>query len=115
MKDVRAVKDTKQGRSDRWEWHFCSRDSKVNPNIRRKCEIMYISILCPSILSSILFHISPSLAAVQCVNLGAKATANFTNGAGEQCTYTGIVGTNFGINPNTSRVYVRSSSSCLLE
>jgi hypothetical protein len=44
--------------------------------------------------------------AVSCLQLGASATARWTNSAGKQCTYTGIVGSNYGANPSGSGEYV---------
>ena len=39
---------------------------------------------------------SPVSASVTCVKVGATATAQWTNKAGEACTWTGVVGSNFG-------------------
>lgn len=35
---------------------------------------------------------------VTCLKLGASAKATWTNSAGKTCTYTGIVGSNYGTN-----------------
>lgn len=35
---------------------------------------------------------------VTCVKIGASATATWTNAAGQTCTYTGVVGSNYGTN-----------------
>jgi hypothetical protein len=43
--------------------------------------------------------------AVSCLQVGASATARWTNSAGKQCTYTGIVGSNYGANPSGSGDY----------
>lgn len=40
--------------------------------------------------------------AVSCLTVGATATARWTNSAGKACTWTGIVGSNFGPNPSGS-------------
>jgi hypothetical protein len=40
--------------------------------------------------------------AVSCLSVGASATARWTNSAGQTCTYTGIVGSNYGANPSGS-------------
>jgi hypothetical protein len=40
--------------------------------------------------------------AVSCLAVGASATARWTNSAGKTCTYTGIVGSNYGANPSGS-------------
>ena len=41
--------------------------------------------------------LSPASASVTCLKVGAKATARWTNAADENCTWTGVVGSNFGI------------------
>jgi hypothetical protein len=43
---------------------------------------------------------------VSCLQVGASATARWTNSAGKQCTYTGIVGSNYEANPSGSGEYV---------
>jgi hypothetical protein len=40
--------------------------------------------------------------AVSCLQVGSSATARWTNSAGQTCTYTGIVGSNYGANPSGS-------------
>ncbi len=42
--------------------------------------------------------VAPVSASVTCVKVGATATAQWTNEAGEACTWVGIVGSNFGTN-----------------
>ena len=37
-------------------------------------------------------------ASITCMKVGATATAQWTNEAGETCTWVGVVGSNFGIN-----------------
>ena len=39
---------------------------------------------------------TPISASVPCVKVGSTATAQWTNEAGEACTWTGTVGSNFG-------------------
>lgn len=39
---------------------------------------------------------SSAAASIQCVKVGATATAKWTNAAGKSCTWTGSVGSNFG-------------------
>jgi hypothetical protein len=46
--------------------------------------------------------IPTSLALVTCVKVGAIATASWTNSASQACTWTGTVGSDFGMNPNGS-------------
>ncbi|KAF3360703.1 hypothetical protein VdG1_04905 [Verticillium dahliae VDG1] len=36
--------------------------------------------------------------AVSCLSVGATATARWTNAAGQNCTFTGVVGSNYGAN-----------------
>lgn len=36
---------------------------------------------------------------VTCLRVGATATARWTNAAGQSCTFTGVVGSNYGANP----------------
>ena len=43
--------------------------------------------------------LSPVSASITCLKVGATATARWTNAADENCTWTGIVGSNFGIDP----------------
>lgn len=40
--------------------------------------------------------------AVSCLQVGASATARWTNSAGKTCTFTGTAGSNFGANPSGS-------------
>ncbi|QRW00681.1 hypothetical protein RhiJN_28699 [Ceratobasidium sp. AG-Ba] len=49
-------------------------------------------------LSVAVFLCVPSLAAIDCLKPGATATARWSNGAGKSCTWTGVVGSNFGTN-----------------
>ncbi|KAI9154941.1 hypothetical protein HJFPF1_07502 [Paramyrothecium foliicola] len=50
---------------------------------------------------------SPTLdkRAITCLRVGATATARWTNRAGQSCTFTGVVGSNFGANPSGSGDY----------
>ena len=41
---------------------------------------------------------APVSASVTCLKVGTIATAQWTNEAGEACTWTGVVGSNFGTN-----------------
>lgn len=50
--------------------------------------------------------VSPTTASVICVKAGAIATARWTNAADENCTWTGIVGSNFGIVSGNKGKYV---------
>jgi hypothetical protein len=40
--------------------------------------------------------------AISCLQVGATATARWTNSAGKICTFTGVVGSNYGANPSGS-------------
>lgn len=40
--------------------------------------------------------------AITCLRVGQTATASWTNAAGKKCTFTGVVGSNFGANPSGS-------------
>ena len=40
--------------------------------------------------------------AITCLRVGQTATASWTNAAGKKCTFTGVVGSNFGVNPSGS-------------
>ncbi|KAF5024393.1 hypothetical protein F66182_3479 [Fusarium sp. NRRL 66182] len=37
--------------------------------------------------------------AITCLRVGQTATATWTNSAGRRCTFTGVVGSNYGANP----------------
>ena len=41
---------------------------------------------------------APISASVTCLKVGTTATAQWTNEAGEACTWEGVVGSNFGTN-----------------
>ncbi|KAL1589755.1 hypothetical protein WHR41_01452 [Cladosporium halotolerans] len=43
--------------------------------------------------------------AVTCLEVGSSATARWTNSAGQTCTFSGIVGSNYGANPSGSGDY----------
>jgi hypothetical protein len=47
---------------------------------------------------SLFLFAAPSFAAITCLKPGATATARWTNSAGKTCTWTGVVGSNFGTN-----------------
>ncbi|KAM0287143.1 hypothetical protein ACHAO9_007901 [Fusarium lateritium] len=60
----------------------------------------------------VLLHASLSIAspviekrAITCLKVGQTATASWTNSAGKRCTFTGVVGSNFGANPSGSGDY----------
>ncbi|KIL87444.1 hypothetical protein FAVG1_09150 [Fusarium avenaceum] len=40
--------------------------------------------------------------AITCLKVGQTVTASWTNSAGKRCTFTGVVGSNFGANPSGS-------------
>ncbi|KAF5651928.1 hypothetical protein F25303_3648 [Fusarium sp. NRRL 25303] len=50
---------------------------------------------------------SPTLEkrAITCLKVGQTATASWTNSAGKKCTFTGVVGSNYGANPTGSGDY----------
>lgn len=43
-----------------------------------------------------------ALASVTCIRVGDQATAAWTNAAGQSCTWSGKVGSNFGVNPQNN-------------
>lgn len=51
---------------------------------------------------------APELAArsITCLKVGATATAKWTNAAGKTCSWTGVVGSNFGANSANGGEYV---------
>ena len=49
---------------------------------------------------------SVATASITCLKVGETATANWTTKAGETCTWTGTVGSNFGTNPLNGDPYV---------
>lgn len=49
-------------------------------------------------------------AGITCLNLGSTATAKWTTAAGQTCTWTGVVGRNFGISSLNGREYVHGNS-----
>ena len=52
------------------------------------------------------FAVSPAFASIVCLKVGATATARWTNAADSNCTWTGTVGSNFGIDPVNGGKYV---------
>lgn len=48
---------------------------------------------------------------ITCLQVGSTATASWTNSAGQKCTFTGVVGSNYGPNPSGSGEYVLPSLS----
>jgi len=79
-------------------------------NRNKKLWIDGPTMLVPSALfiaSASLVTSSPTLElfskqAISCLEVGASATARWTNSAGQTCTFTGVVGSNFGANPSGS-------------
>lgn len=67
-----------------------------------------MTLLLSVTLASLVF--SPAFASITCLKVGATATAKWTNAADEHCTWTGLVGSNFGIDPVTKGKYVQLSS-----
>lgn len=64
----------------------------------------------------LLFFTSPSLArsifsaftmTTECLEVGTIATATWINAAGQNCEWTGVVGSNFGINKANGGEYVK--------
>lgn len=51
---------------------------------------------------------------ISCLDVGSTATAQWVNAAGQSCTWTGVVGSNFGISPLNGREYVDGSTIDLL-
>ena len=41
---------------------------------------------------------APISASITCLKVGSTATAQWTNEAGKACTWTGTIGSNFGVN-----------------
>lgn len=56
-----------------------------------------------------ILSLSPASASITCLKVGATATARWTNAADENCTWTGKVGSNFGIDPANGGKYVQNS------
>lgn len=52
--------------------------------------------------------VSPVSASITCLKVGTAATAKWTNAADKNCTWTGIVGSNFGIDPVNEGKYVHN-------
>lgn len=50
-------------------------------------------------LALVVFALSPASASIVCLKVGTTATARWTNSADENCTWTGLVGSNFGVDP----------------
>lgn len=53
--------------------------------------------LSKSFVLASLLHIWTAQASVACLKVGATATAKWTDSAGQTCTWTGTVGSNFGM------------------
>ncbi|KAH8432431.1 uncharacterized protein LDX57_010067 [Aspergillus melleus] len=48
---------------------------------------------------------TPHKRSITCLQVGSTATASWTNSAGQKCTFSGIVGSNYGTNPSGSGDY----------
>ncbi|RAH46675.1 uncharacterized protein BO95DRAFT_360626 [Aspergillus brunneoviolaceus CBS 621.78] len=60
---------------------------------------LLLTLLATSTLTLTLASPSPlHKRSVTCLKVGATATASWTNSAGQSCTYTGVVGSNYGEN-----------------
>ena len=53
----------------------------------------------PLIITLAVLVLSPASASVTCLKVGVTATAKWMNAADQNCTWTGVVGSNFGIDP----------------
>lgn len=51
-----------------------------------------------AIFPAILSIVACVEASITCLMVGASATATWTNSAGKTCTFTGVVGSNYGSN-----------------
>lgn len=75
--------------------NFC-----VFPVIIRRFKLYYsITMFALLTVTLAVLVLSPASASITCLKVGATATARWTNAADENCTWTGIVGSNFGIDP----------------
>lgn len=52
----------------------------------------------PVFVALALFGLSPAFASITCLTVGQSATAQWKNAVGNNCTWTGLVGSNFGAN-----------------
>ena len=50
---------------------------------------------------------------ISCLEVGSIATAQWINAAGQSCTWTGLVGSNFGIHPAKGRENMSMTILCL--
>jgi hypothetical protein len=48
--------------------------------------------------------------AISCLKVGATATASWTNAAGQSCRWSGVVGSNFGVNSANGGEYAVHST-----
>ncbi|KAF7712598.1 Uncharacterized protein PECH_003015 [Penicillium ucsense] len=55
-----------------------------------------LPLLAAAMPSSPESHAALNKRSVTCLKVGATATATWTNNAGQRCTFTGVVGSNFG-------------------
>lgn len=68
-----------------------------------------ISILISAAAAAVPPLPSPPKSGISCLAVGSTATAYWTNAAGQSCTWTGVVGSNFGKNPVNGGEYVIAS------
>ncbi|KAH8645807.1 hypothetical protein BX600DRAFT_519377 [Xylariales sp. PMI_506] len=81
---------------------------------------VYLGIL-PLLVQAFPNPASMAKRSVTCLKVGQTATAKWTTDAGKTCTWTGVVGTNFGTNtvndgddPNCGNAYDAASDDTLL-
>lgn len=51
-----------------------------------------------SVLAALISATPLDKRSITCVKVGATATASWTNAAGQKCTFSGVVGSNYGTN-----------------
>ena len=54
----------------------------------------------------VLLLASATAASISCLKVGQSATARWTDSTGKTCSWNGVVGSNFGINPVNQGKYV---------
>lgn len=57
-----------------------------------------LSLVAASVLAAPSLEGALDKRAIACLRVGATATARWTNSAGQSCTFTGVVGSNYGAN-----------------
>lgn len=50
------------------------------------------------LIAVLLIATSPAFASITCLKVGSTATAKWVDGSGKSCSWTGVVGSNFGVN-----------------